>query len=232
MQILLDKVIHVFLPNQCMFCHAPVEYDKTVCEICAENAPVTHQGICLACGKKNCTCQGTFFTELICPFYYELGVDIAIQDMKFKHNRFNARKLAIYMSQSLQSKDYCNEIDLILPAPMYHSDKVKRGYNQAALLAKWISKYTKIPYDENILVKVRKTKKQHDINFIERQKNLNNAFAVEDEKQVAGKTILLCDDVYTTGATLNSCSKILIENKAKKVYLLTASKTRIDSEVL
>jgi competence protein ComFC len=232
LQMLLDKLAHIFLPNQCMFCHASVTFERTVCGVCVNNAPLIPNGICIACGKKKCACGEIYFEELVCPFYYELGVDIAIQDMKFHQNRMNARKLAIYMAQALQQKEYCCEIDMIIPSPMYQGDKRKRGYNQAELLARWISKYTNIPMRKDILYKYKKTKKQHELNFAQRQKNLENAFYVRKNSEIEGKTILLCDDVFTTGATLNTCSKLLIENKVEKVYLITAARTRIEAEVL
>lgn len=200
-----------------------------MCTDCANNAPLTDLKVCLVCEKTKCCCENAF-SYLICPFYYEMGSDNAIRDLKFHHNRLNARKLAIYLSETvLKSNDKFN---IIIPIPLYQKDYRQRGYNQSELLAKHVSKNLEIPMMNDILLKVRKTKKQHNLNMEERKNNLKNAFEVKNKDKLKNKTILLVDDVFTTGTTMNTCSDILMKNGAKQVICLAVAKTRNNPRIL
>jgi len=221
-----DFILHIFFPNRCMFCRKPIEYNLTICPECAKDVPFTERTICLACEKKNCVCKNRFFTELICPFYYEMGADTAVKDLKFNDYRINARKLAIYMANSLIEKNLLKRIDIIIPIPLFRSDFNKRGYNQSELLADNLSKYLKIPVEKDILFKCKKTKKQHDLNYKQRQTNLRDAFDVKNQNKLDKKIVLLLDDVFTTGATMNNCANILLDAGASEVFCITATKTR------
>ena len=117
-----------------------------------------------------------------------------------------------------------NKSDLIVAVPMHWKRKLSRKYNQADVLAKILSKKTKIPYHSNILVRSQYTQKQENKSFKERNKNVKNAFKIKNKKLVKGKRILLIDDVFTTGATVSNCAKTLKKEGAKAVYVLTIAK--------
>ena len=102
----------------------------------------------------------------------------------------------------------------------------ERGYNQSVLLAEELAKKSGIPTYAGVLAKKKDTKKQHDLGQKERQENLQGAFQVVDQKMVAGKTVLLCDDVYTTGATFHECARTLLADGARKVFCIAVATTR------
>ena len=102
-------------------------------------------------------------------------------------------------------------------------DYLNRGYNQAVLLAKTVSEETEIPLISKAIIKTQKTRPQHTLSFIERRRNLEGAFRVVRPEMIRGKTVLLCDDVTTSGNTLNECSLSLLEAGAKAVYCVTAT---------
>lgn len=221
----LDILTHVFLPNRCMFCKKPIEYDKLICDNCNKNVPFTDLSKCLICGKSECTCEN-YFRYLIAPFYYELGVDVAIKDLKFKNNLHNAKKLAICMANCIKETSLDKTIDIIIPAPLHKDDYADRGFNQAYELSKEVSKLINKPTYNDILIKIKKTKKQHELSARERYKNLIGAFKVKNKNKLLGKKVLLIDDVFTTGSTMNTCSKELIESGAKEIICLVVAKTK------
>jgi ComF family protein len=103
---------------------------------------------------------------------------------------------------------------------MYNGKKMQRGYNQAEILAKEISKYTQIEMYENILTRTRATKPQKDLMGLNRKKNLENAFKIS-KNVVKLRKILLVDDIYTTGCTIDECAKALLNAGADEVYYVS-----------
>jgi ComF family protein len=120
-------------------------------------------------------------------------------------------------------------LDLLVPVPLHRKRLRERGFNQALLLARELSHRTQIPYQVRILQKKRATPPQVQLNGEEREKGIKGAFHITHRDGMEGKTILLIDDVYTTGATVNECSKVLIRGGAKRVDVLTLAHTMKNS---
>lgn len=225
---IITKLLDYIFPRQCIFCGTPVYSGLPYCEDCIDLIPFT-EDVCPVCGKESCICnkQQFYFQKAVSVFNYDLGAEHAIRQLKFNEKISYAKPLAGYMYQKMLQSDFINKIQLILPAPMTKKDTIARGYNQSVLLAKELSRLSHIPMSDRILLKVKQTRKQHDLNSEERKINLSDAFRVTDSVLVSGKTILLCDDVYTTGSTFNECSRILMENGAKEVYCIAAASTQL-----
>lgn len=223
-----DFLLHLILPNRCMFCRTPVEYSRRLCSSCERDAPFTEPSSCLVCGRKECVCkeEENFFSVAAAPFFYEMGADTAIQDLKFRGNFLNARKLAWYMARELQQRNLSGRFDVIVPVPLYPRDERKRGFNQSRRLAEWVARYTSSPLLCDLLFKVSPTKKQHELTSQERRKNLEGAFRTAGRERIIGKRILLIDDVFTTGSTLRECAFVLRKSGAGEVLCLTAARTR------
>jgi ComF family protein len=120
-------------------------------------------------------------------------------------------------------------LDLLVPVPLHRKRLRERGFNQALLLARELSRQTQIPYEARILQKKKATPPQVQLNGEEREEGVKGVFHVTRRDGVEGKTILLIDDVYTTGATVNECSKVLIRGGAKRVDVLTLAHTMKNS---
>lgn len=119
------------------------------------------------------------------------------------------------------------KVDLVLPVPLYIGKQRKRGFNQSYLLVRgWrqTGRETGFTIDRDLLVRVRKTASQTGLNRIERRRNVKGAFAVNSAKKLKGKHILLIDDVYTTGATVGECAKMLKKKGAERVDVLTLAR--------
>lgn len=116
--------------------------------------------------------------------------------------------------------------DLIIPVPLHYGRLLKRRYNQAAILAQYLSKSLDIPWAHDALKRHKATPTQGHKNFRQRQENVKNAFSVSEaaRPRLEGRNILLVDDVYTTGATVNSCAKILKDAGAAHVNVLTLAR--------
>jgi ComF family protein len=114
--------------------------------------------------------------------------------------------------------------DVILPVPLHTKRLRWRGFNQSLLLARQVSRFYRVPVDPFLLQRRRETAAQTQLPEDERRRNVRGAFAVDPEKSVKGQTILLVDDVYTSGATVNECSAILKKAGAQEVYVLTLAR--------
>ena len=162
--------------------------------------------------KKN-----NFSLCLAAPFVYEGKVRQAVQRFKFNNDTHLAKFFAPEIAQCVRDEFSNVEFDIVTCVPQTKRKRRKRGYNQSALLAKEIAKQLSLPYDELLLIKTRETPDQHNLKGKARIDNLKNAFATEKNKAIEGKTILLCDDIKTTGATLNECRKTLLKAGAAAV---------------
>lgn len=125
------------------------------------------------------------------------------------------------MAELLLKFGIAEKIDVIVPVPMYKSDKRKRGYNQTELIAKEISHILNIGTNSKIVIKSQKTAHQKNLSVKERKVNLKDAFTVINSDIVKGKNVLLVDDVCTTGSTLSEISKILKQNEVNEVFCCT-----------
>ncbi|MFC2470533.1 MAG: ComF family protein [Lachnoanaerobaculum gingivalis] len=113
-----------------------------------------------------------------------------------------------------------SNIDCIIPVPLHSSRKRMRGFNQSDILAKYLSKYLDLPVFFDCLCRVKKTKDQKGLNRTERLHNLDNAFTVKKMRKSL-KNVLVVDDVYTTGTTIEKCAKVLKDSGINKIYFLT-----------
>jgi ComF family protein len=156
------------------------------------------------------------------------SIQSAIHALKYKNNRRMAVPLAARLAVTLRSAGWS---PTLLTAVPLHPDRLRdRGYNQSALLAARLSAATGIPFQGNAVRRVKNTQSQVGLNFQDRQVNVAEAF-VADKTIVAGGSIVVIDDVYTTGATLCACAEALRAAGAEHVWALTiASATYHDSD--
>jgi len=224
----------VFPSNIYCICCANIIDDTrpySLCDACVRNLHWANETTCKKCGKilggnyRRSICNDCNETE----HYFERGFTCAeygmyekliIRDYKYHSKPYFGDKLAEIMYDRLIIEEL--PLDLIIPVPMHRSKEKKRGYNQATLLAKGISKRMNVPFEQNLMMRSKLTKPMNKMNPQERRDNVKDAFTmrVEKCKIVKGKTILLVDDIFTTGSTLDQCSKLLLENGATKIYMI------------
>lgn len=142
----------------------------------------------------------------------------------FKHadQTHNVRAFIPWLEKA--GAESLQDADILMPVPLHHWRLIKRRYNQAAIIANALSKETKIPVIVDGLKRIRATASQGHLSSGERYKNVKRAFAVNPNANVKDKTIILIDDVYTTGSTVKECTKVLLKAGAKSVHILTLAR--------
>lgn len=218
----LEKIRHILFTTKCLFCDEVLYYNQVVCDKCNNILEKLDYSKCSCCGNVDCSCNGKFFfSYVISPFVYEDIVKDAIIDMKFNGIGYNAKGFSEFILDCIYNFKFKSEIDILVEVPMYYKNRRFRGYNQSELLAKYLSKEMNLKYYKKIITKIRQTKEQNKLNYNQRKVNLLDCYRIFDNSKIKGKTVLLIDDVFTTGSTTNECSKVLLENGAKKVFVAT-----------
>ncbi len=217
---------------KCLLCGDEIfDESKRFCENCESTLPFNEGAICEHCGRKviasepYCsTCKGVLVSLDACRscFNYQKPIDKLIKDVKYHNKRY----LIDYLSERLSLlylKNYFNADGFVF-VPMTKKAFNKRGFNQSELLARKVSERTNVPVLD-CLEKVKDTKRQATLTRAERLKNLDSAFRVKDRKVVKDKTLVIVDDVSTTGATAQAIASKLKRAGATKVYLITVAST-------
>lgn len=125
---------------------------------------------------------------------------------------------AIYTNNEKEIKSWNAQV--LVPVPVHYKRKLKRGYNQAEILSDRLSDYLKIPIDKHILIRNINTKPQKELSIKERRQNLENAFKIT-ENVVKYKKVILVDDIYTTGSTIDTCAKALLAGGAENIFFIS-----------
>lgn len=193
--------------------------EDVVCFACNYPARADAYGLCSACAADICTPGDLPASEGISGYaaglVYDETVRGAIHRFKFADARYIARHLVRFMQLPLEWK-----VDGVVPVPLHKARLSERGYNQSALLAQLIAKREGLPLEEQLLSRVRATQPQSRLNKLERAENVRSAF--QAAPAAMGRTLLVIDDVRTTGNTLSACAHALIAVGAKRVYAMSA----------
>lgn len=187
------------------------------CEKCGKALPETYRGrLCY-------DCMGTthYFTKGYSCLTYGLHEREVLLDYKYNGKGYLAKKLGDMLYDRISCEDL--HVDLIIPVPISAGRERKRGYNQAALMSRRLSLRWDVPWDRKILLRKKETPLLRSLNPSQRRQALAGAFAVSSAAayKLKGRAVLLIDDIYTTGATADACSKTLLEAGAKEVYFLS-----------
>jgi ComF family protein len=155
--------------------------------------------------------------------YYTAELGKIVQELKF-HGRKNLVKLLSPLLAAAYFESWCSaDFDLIVPVPLHSKRRRERGYNQSELLARALERQIAVPYD-SALIRVRPTLPQVGLTHSERTDNVRKAFQCSQPLRIARKRILLIDDVMTTGATVGSAARALLEGGAVRVSVLTVAR--------
>lgn len=226
---LVDSLLTAIYPRRCGLCGKVIIPAAYMCKDCEENVPRVLPPLCLLCGrgKNECLCKNFrfYYSGLVAPFYYEGAVRRCIHRFKFYGKTQNARMLGKAMADTVIREFVGKEFDFITGVPLTKKSLKSRGFNQSNLLANEVGKVLEIKPVHDLLVKIYDTPAQHTMNSSMRRGNLVGVFDVSDPSLIKNKTILICDDVATTGSTINECSKMLLLRGAKAVYCVTAAVT-------
>ena len=231
--------LNLIFPPVCPLCKTLLdgtEQTLTLCPACHKAIRLVHPPYCPRCGLPVPSGDGEGYLCGLClseRWYFEVHRTSGLYEGVLKEaiHRFKyggvfplVRVFGDLLQPPLQALSQDYSMDVMIPVPLHIRRLRERGFNQALLLVKELNKRTGITYAERALQKVHDTPVQSALKKKERKKNLRGAFQVKDQETIQGKAVVLVDDVYTTGATVNECSRALLKAGAAKVAVLTVAR--------
>jgi ComF family protein len=229
-----STLFQFFLPPQCPCCERFLEEGQQgFCSNCLSEIRWIEPPFCSICGipfiSKEvedhpcgaCVTQRKYFTMARALGTYKGSLQVAIHRWKYEGKTDLTPFFVEWMAEGLNRYWKADSLDLLIPVPLHTHRLRERGFNQALLLVKELSRRTGIPYQKAILQKKKPTLPQVNLSGRERERGVRGAFHAIGKDALQGKSILLVDDVYTTGATANECSKVLMQGGAGRVDVLT-----------
>lgn len=236
-------VLNLFFPPRCGFCAALFDWaavpEANLCEQCISRITFIGLESCRFCGKQlnnhkqtECgQCAGLkYYTRAISACEYEGLVREKLLEFKYKGNRQLAGIFSYFIAKKLKMTKQQN-FDIIISVPIHSSKREERGFNQSELIAGSIAEYLGKPLSTCNLIRTKQTESQSKLDKKYRFQNIRDAFEVVNAGEIRGKRILLIDDILTTGATANECSKILKESGAEEVYVATVATGRSNPDI-
>lgn len=236
---LFRRVLDVLLPTACSYCRSSLNGSAIpfFCSECWSDFSLMTGPVCPRCGRlfdspeslthspehccQNCMKTPSFFDQSLSIGYFEGALREAIHQFKYRPCRALGRPLGTWMAGSISS---LQRIDVIMPIPLHLSRLHLRGFNQALLLADSLEQKFSVGCCYDNLVRSRPTRPQVELSGEDRIRNVSGAFSLVRPEDVMGRNVLLIDDVFTTGATMNECARILKLSGARQVTALTLAR--------
>lgn len=227
----IRKIEKLLFPLRCPVCDRPVPVGEgEACLKCRNQLVKVSGAYCMKCGKPLLTQQEYCMDcenhrHLFCAgrgLYVYTHAAGAIYRFKYSGRQEYAAFFGQQMAEAFASYIKAIRPDALIPVPLHEERLQKRGYNQAELLAAELGRRVLVPVAGRMVVRVKNTIPQKELNLIQRQNNLKKAFKIV-ANDVKLKTIILIDDIYTTGSTMDALTAVLLEAGVEKVYFLTLS---------
>lgn len=209
--------IDLFFPPLCLNCNAKLADDEQViCNQCWQAIPQMTDSIL---SKKD---KGKFVDNLYSLWLFDENFQNIVHELKYNNCRSLGLKMGQRMGDHLKNIKIPLDECILVPVPLHAIKKRERGYNQSELIAKGISEITKIPVVTNLVKRIKNTATQTKMNKKERIENMHRAFVAQSE--IVAKTVIIVDDVYTTGTTINSVAEAMKNKKGNlKIIAYTAA---------
>lgn len=212
---LIKHAINLIFPNVCGVCENICKND--LCPKCKikfkKNSRVKIDNY----NNKN-------FKKHLYIFKYDGIIKERLLKYKFGEKAYIYKAFVNFLIKNKKVCRFLKSYDIIIPVPIHYNRKVTRGYNQSALIAKQLAKKIGIAYEENVLFKKVNNKPQSTKNKEEREQNVVGVYYTKNKEKIYNKKIILLDDIYTTGSTVNECSKTLKMAGAKEIDIITIAK--------
>lgn len=223
------NLLSVMYPPRCPICDGIPEYGQEICPACEKKLDYLKEPFCKKCGKPlederaefcyDCG-KGNHVFECGRALFVHRG---AVRDSLYRFKYQNRREYA-YFYAGQTARCYGGWIrqmgvEGIVPIPLHRKRKQERGYNQAGLYARYLGKELHLPVEEKLLIRVKQTIPQKELNDVQRKNNLKKAFKCSGNI-VQFKKILLVDDIYTTGSTMDAAARVLKNMGVQKVFFV------------
>ena len=231
-RIFLQKTADLFFPRRCPVCGIVLKMNERVCIDCKGKIEYIVEPKCKKCGKpirqvtqeycSACEKGKHYYDKGIAMFTYNDAMRGSIYQYKYHNKREYADFYAEEICRYLGNEIVAWNADAIIPIPLHKQKLRKRGFNQAELLARKVGKKLDIPVRSDIVCRSRKTKAQKELGDRDRINNLKKAFKII-RNDVKLNTVILLDDIYTTGSTIDAVAKILRETGTSHIYYVALS---------
>lgn len=233
---MLEGILSILYPVRCPICNEIVVPQKNrICNPCKEKLNYIKEPRCKKCSKPmedeeqeycmDCQKSKHHYNKGYSVWLYDQHMKKSISNFKY-HNKWEYAKFYIIeMVQHYEDTIKKLSIDVIIPVPLHPSKRLERGYNQAEILANGLGKSLNIPVATNLLIRSKKTLPQKQLSNKERLKNLKEAFRIninalyKYDRKI--ERVLLMDDIYTTGSTIEACTNVLMEHGVSEVFFIT-----------
>lgn len=199
-----NRLIKLLFPHKCIFCGTVIDYERDIeiCDKCFTKVPFVSR-INYEVDYKR------YYDKLICLCRYTGIVKECLIKFKFYEKASCYRTFARLICGKLKEESGWDKHDMIMSVPLHPRKQRIRGYNQSQLITKVVSKETGIPESSRLLERTRETESQSLLSKDRRHSNVKGAFNVKEPESVKGKSVILVDDIFTTGFTINECAKVL-----------------------
>ncbi len=232
---LCEKLRDICFPATCCKCGKYTE-NQGLCSDCWSKIHWISEPLCQICGKPfeidiginctDCSYEKPIFDHARAVFEYDDNSKSII--LKFKHSdaTFLGKQLAQWMYRV--GETLLKKADLIIPVPIHFFKRLKRKYNQTEILATYLAKLSEKTYEPRILRKNNPSRSQEGLTKLQRKENVKDSFEIDKKYAplLKEKTVVLVDDVLTTGATVNECARILKKHGAKSIFVLTIARVQ------
>ncbi len=223
---ILSKIIDIIYPPKCIICGKKVNNnsEKYICEDCEKSFKSYKVDTEFKDEDGRVIGKGLY--------RYDGAIRFIIQKYKYKKEKKLANVLADLVFDDVKEFLDKHHVNMIIPVPCHKARLKERGFNQVELIANILGKKLNKSVRNDLIKRTKNTIPQNGLTKSERKANVLGAFEILDKNEIKGKDILIIDDIYTTGCTVEECTKILLEHNTRKVYFLTIGiSNRIKGEI-
>ena len=211
-----DCVLNFIFPPVCGICLKTSE--KYICEQCMEIIKFKSLNNIDTYNNKN-------LKDHLYIFKYEGIIRQRMLDYKFKEKSYLHRSFSEMILNCKENIEFIKKYDVLIPVPIHKDRMKKRGYNQSELIAKdLVYKIKNIKLHNRVLIKTKNIVAQSSLNKKQREYNIKGVYKIKNAERIVNKKVVLLDDIFTTGSTVNECAKILKEAGCKEVGIVTIAK--------
>lgn len=225
-----ERIIRILYPRHCPICGEVISYwEEFLCRSCAGKLKPITEPRCKKCSKPlaqeekeyclDCGRESHYYNRGYALYTYNADLKRSVFQIKNSNRReyldFYAAQLAAVYGDRIRTW----QAEALIPVPMHRSQQKKRGFNQAEYLADRLGRQLGIPVCRDLVKRKRRTAEQKALSRRERRQNLQDAFTVNGQRQF--KRVIIIDDVYTTGSTINAVAREILKTMTEQVYFLT-----------
>lgn len=228
-----ETLLDILFPPVCAGCNSALnadEREKFLCAACLREIPIYDTLFCSVCrarlpeNRKICHASAPCLLGAATSYDHPL-IKALIWELKYQRHPWTAAALGAALASYLQNLHFDISKFVLVALPLHPKRERGRGFNQSALIAEYLAKAANLPLARRALRRVKETKVQADLrDYKEREENVAGCFAVADPGAVRGRNIIVVDDVFTSGATMNELARVLKDSGARKVVGLVAAK--------